>query len=85
MLAGFDDEGVKAEHQLAACRLDQPRSEQIGVRPHDLGVEIGKELRRREKRPLEFGHAMNFEIADTRRLHLPLRKYARRKGTPTPW
>src|SRR6516225_2804313 len=73
MMPGLDDKGMKAEDEPAARWLDQPRSEQIGVRPHDLRVEIGKELRRREERPLEFGYAMNFELADTRRLHLPLR------------
>ena len=80
MLAGFDDEGVKAEHQLAAARLDQLRSEKIGVGPHDLWVEIGKEFRRREEGPFEFGHAMNFELADMGRLHLPLRVSCARKA-----
>ena len=93
VLPGFDDEGMKAEDELTARRVDQPRSEQIGVLPHDLGFEIGKELRGREERPLELGHAMNFEIADTRRLHLPLafisvervrRRDGRREGESNP-
>src|SRR6516162_7533783 len=85
MMPGLDDKGMKAEDEPAARWLDQLRSEQIGVRPHDLGIEIGKELRRGKERPLEFGYAMNFEIADTRRLHLRLRIHFHRKRTPTRW
>src|SRR6516225_3404992 len=73
MVAGLDDEGVEAEYEPAARRLDQPRSEQLAVSTQDLGVEIGKEFGRGEERPFEFGHPMNFEIADARRLHLSLR------------
>src|SRR6516164_7832537 len=85
VLTGFDNKGVKAEHQLTARGLDQPWSQQIAVRPHDLGVEIGEEVRRGKKWPLKFGYAMDLKIADMRRLHLPLRKCSPRKGTPTPW
>ena len=66
---GLDDEAVKAEDELAGRRVDQPWSRHIGVRPHHLGVEIGKENLGSDERPLELGDALHLEIADTRDLH----------------
>src|SRR5262249_12583450 len=69
VMAGLDDEAVKAENELAGCGIDQPRARQVGIRLHDLGVEIGEEHLRRYERPLEFRDAPHLEIADTRGLH----------------
>ena len=72
-MPGLDDETVKTEDELARRRVNQPWSRHIGVRPHHLRVEIGKENLGGDKRPLELGDAQHLEIADTRGLHIFLR------------
>ena len=44
VMPGLDDEAVKAEQEVAGRRVDQPGAGMIGVRPQDLGVEIGKKI-----------------------------------------
>ena len=69
---GLDDEGVKAEHQPARRRVDQPRPGQIGVGAQDLGIEIRQKILGRDERPLILSNAMHFEITDPRLLHFRL-------------
>src|SRR5258707_14767527 len=71
MAAGFHNEAVKAEEQLAGRRIDQPRAEMIGIRADHLRVEVRKEVLWSYERPLIFGDAMDLEIPNPRELHLP--------------
>src|SRR6267154_516994 len=81
MAAGFHNEAVKAEEQLAGRPIDQPRAEMFGIRADHLRVEVRKEVLRGYERPLIFGDAMYLEIPNPRDLHLPfasLRNFQRR-------
>jgi len=64
VLAGFDDEGVKAEHQLGAAGLDQLRSSRSALARTTSGSKSGKELRRGKERPLDSRHRDELRIAD---------------------
>ena len=67
---GLDDEAVKAEHQFAGRRIDQPiGAEQVAVGPHDFGIEVGEEFLGREERAFVIGDAGDLEAADPGGLH----------------
>src|SRR5579884_1048106 len=68
-----DDEAVKAEHELAAHRIDQLRPQQRLVLAQYLRVEIREELGWIESGAAEIRDAADLELADTGWFHrLPL-------------
>ena len=85
MVPGLDDEAVKAEEEVAACWVDQPRTGMIRVRPQDFPVEIGEKRLGGNKGSLIFRDAVNLEIPDTRDLHLPLRTCRRQAFASAPY
>src|SRR5271156_4034277 len=70
VMPGAHDKAVKAEDQFAGRRIEQAWTQERGVGAHHLGVEIGKERGRVEKRTLVIGDARDLEIADADGLHL---------------
>ena len=70
---------MKAEDELAARRLDQPRPEQTAFARTTSGSKSGKNSAGGEGWPVESA-TRDFKFADTGRLHLPLRIQFRSKG-----
>ncbi len=70
VMPGAHHKAVKAEDQLAGARFEKARAQERGVGAHHLGVEIGEEIGRVEKRTLVIGDAVDLEIADAEGLHL---------------